>query len=285
MIITYIQLLDGATLVIENTIGVIGIGKIGESMISGFVSSKVIDNSNLFATDIRIERRQEISKKYNIKCYSSNSELANKADIIIISVKPTDVKKVLHDISGIVSSSNLIITIAAGVAINYFEKHLPNGVPIIRAMPNIAVLTREGMTAMAAGPNVTSDHIETASEIFKAVGKIVLIEEKYLDAVTGLSGSGPAYVYVVIEALTEAGVKVGLAREVASLLAAQTALGAASVVLKTQEHPARLKDMVTTPGGTTIEGLLQLEEGKIRMAFINAVIKATEKAKDLVVNG
>ena len=270
---------------IENTIGVIGIGKIGEAMISGFISSAVIDDSDLFATDIRIERRQEIAEKYNIKCCSSNSELADKADIIIISVKPTDVKEVLEDISGIVSSANLIITVAAGVAINYFQKHLPNGVPIIRGMPNIAVLTREGMTAIATGPNVTADHIETASNIFKAVGKVVLIEEEYLDAVTGLSGSGPAYVYVVIEALTEAGVKVGLARETASLLAAQTALGAASVVLKTKEHPARLKDMVTTPGGTTIEGLLQLEEGKVRMAFINAVIKATEKAKDLVVNG
>lgn len=268
----------------DRRIGIIGLGKIGEALISGLLSSSTVKPSNLFGADIRRNRVEEVSARYKIKCFSDNRILAREADTIIIAVRPKDVKKVLKDIAEVLSGDHLIITLAAAVPIEYLAKRLPEGIPIIRVMPNIAVLVREGMTAMALGPNVEEDHVKVAARIFESVGRVVIVEEEYMNAVTGLSGSGPAYIYVVIEALTEAGVKVGIARETALLLAAQTALGAAKMVLETNEHPARLKDMVTTPGGVTIEGLLQLEEGKVRMAFINAVVSATEKSKELVLN-
>ncbi|MEM2863874.1 MAG: pyrroline-5-carboxylate reductase [Candidatus Bathyarchaeia archaeon] len=265
-------------------IGVIGLGKIGEALISGLLSSSTVERSHVLGADVRRNRVEEVSSLYGIKCFSDNRSLAEVADTVIIAVKPRDVKTVLKDVRDVLSKDHLLISLAAGVPIEYLAKRLPESVPIIRVMPNIAVLVREGMTAMALGPNVSEDHVRVATQIFEAVGRTVIVEEEYMDAVTGLSGSGPAYIYVVIEALTEAGVKVGISRETSLLLAAQTALGAAKMVLETNEHPARLKDMVTTPGGVTIEGLLQLEEGKVRMAFINAVVKATEKSKELVLN-
>ena len=268
----------------DKKIGIIGLGKIGEALISGLLSSSTVDRSNLFGADVRLSRVEEVSARHGIKCFPENRALAEAADTIIIAVKPRDVKNALKDIREALSRNQLVISLAAGVPIEYIVRRLPEGIPVIRVMPNIAVLVREGMTAMALGPNVTKEHVGIATLIFEAVGRVVLVEEEYMDAVTGLSGSGPAYIYVVIEALTEAGVKVGISRETSLLLAAQTALGAAKMVLETNEHPARLKDMVTTPGGVTIEGLLQLEEGKVRMAFINAVVKATEKSKELVLN-
>ncbi|MEM2122348.1 MAG: pyrroline-5-carboxylate reductase [Candidatus Bathyarchaeia archaeon] len=270
--------------IIDNKIGIIGLGKIGEALISGLISSSTVDRSNIFGADVRMNRVEEVSARYGVKCFMNNRVLAESADTIIIAVKPRDVKNALKDVKEALSNRHLVVSLAAGVPIEYLAKRMPEGVPIIRVMPNIAVLVREGMTAMALGPNVTEDHVRIATRIFEAVGRVVIVEEEYMNAVTGLSGSGPAYIYVVIEALTEAGVKVGISRETSLLLAAQTALGAAKMVLETNEHPARLKDMVTTPGGVTIEGLLQLEEGKVRMAFINAVVKATEKSRELVLN-
>ncbi|MEM3574833.1 MAG: pyrroline-5-carboxylate reductase [Candidatus Bathyarchaeia archaeon] len=272
----------GPYMAIDKRIGIIGAGKIGEAIIAGLLSDGRISRDMLSASDEKEERRRLVSEKHGIKCYSSNPELVRNSDVIIIAVRPNQVKGLLEEIREAVTPNHLIITIAAGVPIAFVAKNLRRRVPIIRAMTNTAVLVREGMTAIAGNDAVGEEGMRVAEEIFGALGKVVRVEEEHLNAVTGLSGSGPAYIYMVIEALTEGGVKVGLPREISLLLAAQTAFGAAKMVLETKEHPAKLRDMVTTPGGATIEGILQLEEGKIRIALINAVLKATERSKQLL---
>jgi len=267
---------------IDKRIGIIGAGKIGEAIIAGLLSAGRISRDMLSASDEKEERRRIVSEKYGVKCYSDNTELVRNSDVVLIAVRPNQVKGLLDEIRDAVTPNHLIITIAAGVPIAFIAKNLRRRVPIIRAMTNTAVLVREGMTAISGNEEVGEDGMRIAEEIFGALGKVVRVEEEHLNAVTGLSGSGPAYIYMVIEALTEGGVKVGLPREISLLLAAQTTFGAAKMVLETKEHPAKLRDMVTTPGGATIEGILQLEEGKIRIALINAVLKATERSKQLL---
>jgi len=269
--------------VINAKVGIIGSGKIGEALIKGLISSKKLSRKCLCASDVREERRKYISKKYLIECLHSNLELVDKSEVVILAVKPNDVKKVLHGIREKLTDKHLLISIAAGVTIDFLLKTLGKPIPIVRGMPNLPVLVREGMTVLAS-QNGTEEHLAMAREIFESVGKVVFMEEKYMDAVTGLSGSGPAYIFMVIEALVEAGVKVGIPRETSTLLAAQTTLGAAKMILETEEHPALLREMVTTPGGVTIDGIIQLEEGKLRTSIINAVVKATERSRELVLN-
>lgn len=268
---------------INAKVGIIGSGKIGEALIKGLISSKKLSRKCLCASDVREERRKYISKKYLIECLHSNLELVDKSEVVILAVKPNDVKKVLHGIREKLTDKHLLISIAAGVTIDFLLKTLGKPIPIVRGMPNLPVLVREGMTVLAS-QNGTEEHLAMAREIFESVGKVVFMEEKYMDAVTGLSGSGPAYIFMVIEALVEAGVKVGIPRETSTLLAAQTTLGAAKMILETEEHPALLREMVTTPGGVTIDGIIQLEEGKLRTSIINAVVKATERSRELVLN-
>jgi pyrroline-5-carboxylate reductase len=269
--------------VINAKVGIIGSGKIGEALIKGLISSKKLSRKCLCASDVREERRKYISKKYLIECLHSNLELVDKSEVVILAVKPNDVKKVLHGIREKLTDKHLLISIAAGVTIDFLLKTLGKPIPIVRGMPNLPVLVREGMTVLAS-QNGSEEHLAMAREIFESVGKVVFMEEKYMDAVTGLSGSGPAYIFMVIEALVEAGVKVGIPRETSTLLAAQTTLGAAKMILETEEHPALLREMVTTPGGVTIDGIIQLEEGKLRTSIINAVVKATERSRELVLN-
>jgi pyrroline-5-carboxylate reductase len=267
---------------IDKRIGIIGSGKIGEALVAGLLSDGKIPKGMLSASDAKEERRRIISERYGIKCYSDNIELVRNSDVVIIAVRPNQVKGLLEEIRDSISQSHLIITIAAGVPMGFIAKNLRKKVAIVRGMTNTAVLVREGMTAIAGNEEVDEEGMRMAEEIFGSLGKVVRVEEEHLNAVTGLSGSGPAYIYMVIEALTEGGVKVGLPREVSLLLAAQTTFGAAKMVLETKEHPAKLRDMVTTPGGATIEGILQLEEGSMRIALINAVLKATERSKQLL---
>jgi pyrroline-5-carboxylate reductase len=235
------------------------------------------------STDVLKERREYISNKYGIECIESNSELTRKSNVIIMAVKPNDVKKVIYEIKDEITNKHVLITIAAGVTIKYVMKYLKKKVPIIRGMPNIPVLVQEGMTVLTTVDG-TNEHMSLAKEIFESVGKVAILEEKHMDAVTGLSGSGPAYIFMVIESLVEAGVKTGIPRDISDLLAAQTTYGSAKMILETGEHPALLKDMVTTPGGVTIDGIIQLEEGKLRTSIMKAVVQAAERSKELVLD-
>jgi len=264
-------------------LGIIGSGKIGEALINGLTSSKKISKENLVSSDVREERRDYIAKKYSIECLGNNLELVKRSDVIILAIKPNDVKKVILRIKDALTDKHLLISIAAGVTINYIMKNLKKQVPIVRGMPNIPVLIQEGITVLTTA-NGTNKHLTLAKEIFGSVGKVVVLEERHLDAVTGLSGSGPAYIFMMIESLVESGVKVGIPREISNLLAVQTTIGSAKMVLETGEHPALLRDMVTTPGGVTIDGIIQLEEGKLRISVINAVVKATKRSRELVLN-
>jgi pyrroline-5-carboxylate reductase len=227
------------------------------------------------------ERCEYISKKYDLECSTDMMEIVPKSNVIIIAVKPKDVKALAESISKIVTTKQLVITLAAGVPSDFLSRILGKDIPIIRAMPNIAMLVGEGMVALARGPNSSAEHVNLAEKIFSFTGRVSVVDETQMDAITALSGSGPAYIFTVIEALSDGGLKVGLERDLAILLAAQTTLGAAKMVLEMKEHPAKLRDLVTTPGGTTIEGIHQLEKGKIRESLMRAVIKATERSREL----
>lgn len=256
----------------------------GEALIHCLTSKRAIDTSKILAADIVSERCEYITRKYGIECGTDITKAAHECNVIIIAVKPKDVKKVAEVLRGFVTSKQLIITLVAGVSLEFLSGILGGETPMIRAMPNVAVLVGEGMIALAKGQNTSDEYMMLAETIFSFTGRVAVVDERQMDAVTALSGSGPAYIYTVIEALSDGGVKVGLERELATTLAAQTTLGAAKMVLESREHPAKLKDMVTTPGGTTVEGLLQLEKGKIRVALMRAVIEAAKKSKKLLMS-
>lgn len=265
----------------DRRIGIIGIGKMGEALISGLIRSKLIDTAKIGVSDISIERKEYISQKYLITCYSKSDELVNNSDIIVIAVKPRDMKKVLDDIKAQLNSKHLLISIAAGISTSFILRHLQKNVSLIRAMPNNPCMIGEGMTVLAPLPGTSIENIQYAKEIFSSIGKVLLLDEKHLNAVTGLSGSGPAYVYLFIEALTAGGVKVGLPEDVALILSTQTLYGSSKMLLETGESPEKLKGMVATPGGTTVSGLIELEIGNVRASIIRAVEKATQRARQL----
>jgi len=210
-----------------------------------------------------------------------NQELVKNCDVIILAVKPQNAAEVLKEVGPYLGKNKTLISIVASVSTSEIERLVAQGTSVVRAMPNTPALVNEGITALCAGSSASEKHLALAKEIFEAVGKVVLVDEKQMDGVTGLSGCGPAYLYVVLESLTDAGIKVGLPREVATQLASQTVLGAAKMLQVTQRHPAALKDEVTTPAGCTIDGLLELEEGKLRVTLIKAVVQATKRAKAL----
>jgi len=258
---------------------IVGAGKMGEALIHGIISKKAIPPSRLFAVDMLLDRCEYVSKKYGIVCDTDVTKLARNSNVIIIAVKPNEVERVADKLRTLLTSKQLVITIAARISSEFLSKILGGKIPVIRAMPNIAVVVGEGMIAISRGPNSSIEHIALAKKIFSSTGKVAIVDEKDLDAVTALSASGPAYIFTIIEALSDGGVTVGLERDISTLLATQTTLGAAKMILETREHPAKLRDMVTTPGGTAVEGLLELEKRKVRAALIEAVIKATKKSR------
>jgi len=263
-------------------LAVIGAGKMGGILIDGFLKHDLLPPRNIFATVQHAAADRKNAPHPSISLGTDNRAAARAANLILVCVKPQVVEQVLEEIREDVNESKLLISIAASVPAGYIEKRLAARVPVIRAMPNTPSMVGEGITALAKGAFVTQEHLEIASALFGAVGKTVVVDEKHMDAVTGLSGSGPAFVYIILEALAEGGVKMGLSRELATLLAAQTALGAAKMVLETGHHPALLKDTVTTPAGCTIDGILELEEGKLRVTLIKAVVKASQRARELL---
>ena len=261
-------------------IAIIGAGQMAEALLAGLQASHVTDPGSLFATDTSAERRDLVKRRFGIRIGSDNREAASWAAVSLLAIKPQSLETVLQEMAPVLVGK-LVISIAAGVSIGRLARLMPSEARIIRVMPNAPALVREGMSALALGPGVTEEDVRFARTLFEAVGRVLVIEERLMDVVTGLSGSGPAYVCLVIEAMADGGVKMGLPRAVAELLAAQTVLGAARMLLETGEHPARLKDRVASPGGTTIAGLHQLEQGGLRATLMAAVEAATKKSEEL----
>ena len=254
----------------------LGAGKMGGIILQALLKNGLLSAKSTCATVAHEERARALAAKLKVKVGTNNVEAAKGADIIVIGVKPQVVEEVIREISGHVTAKQLIVSVAASVPTAMIEN-----TPVVRAMPNTPCITGEGMTAICKGKHASANDVALACHMFEVVGRTVVVDEKHMDAVTALSASGPAYIYIILESLAEAGVKVGLPRDVATLLAAQTALGAAKVVLETGDHPALLKDAVTTPAGCTIDAIMELEEGKLRVTLIKAVVKAAQRAKEL----
>jgi pyrroline-5-carboxylate reductase len=262
-------------------VAVLGAGKMGGILLKALLDKAVLLPSATCATVHHEEKALALSQKLGIAVGTDNVAAVRNADIVLIGLKPQVVEEVMTEIRPVATAKQLFISVAASVPTGHIERALGLDVPVIRAMPNTPCLLGVGITAVCRGKFATAEHLEIASTLFKVGGRTVAVDEKHMDAVTALSGSGPAYIYIILESLAEAGVKVGLPRDVATLLAAQTTLGAATVVLETGDHPALLKDAVTTPAGCTIDGILELEEGKLRVTLIKAVVKAAQRAKEL----
>jgi len=263
-------------------IGILGTGNMGEALVRGLVQSNSSDPQNIICTDVREDNLEEIQREYGVTTTVDNVEAVRVSDIVVYAVKPQIIASVLKETAGCLDMSKLIISIAAGVPMAAIESCLQKDLRLIRAMPNIAVAVKEGATAIAAGKHALKDDIKLAKAIFDSVGRCVFIDENILmDAITGLSGSGPAYIFLIVDALADAGVKMGLSRQDALFLSSQTVLGAAKLLIETKEHPAQLKDRVTSPGGTAIAGIHTLEKGGLRTTLINAVEAATNRSREL----
>lgn len=269
----------------DKKLGFIGGGNMAEAIIKGLIAGSFVDSSNISVSDVVPARLESLRLEYKVNAISDNRELVEKSDILILAVKPQVVKTVLENIRDLMNENILLVSVAAGVPIATIAELLQDGQDrkhnIVRTMPNTPALVLEGVTAIAAGENVSEADVEVAHRLFEAVGKTVQVDEAHLDAVTGLSGSGPAYIFMIIEALSDAGVKMGLSREVANTLTIQTVLGSAKLAGESKKHPGQLKDMVTSPGGTTISGVHMLEAGGLRNTLMDAVEAATKRSREL----
>lgn len=263
-------------------LAVLGTGKLGGILLRAYLNQGLFAPKRVSGTVKHGEKAAALKKELGVSVTTENRKAVHGADIVLLGVKPQVVGEVLKEIAPELSPKTLVISVAASVPTSYIEQRVGGKVPVVRAMPNTPATVGCGMTGICRGAHAGAEHLEMARAMFDAVGRTVVVDEKNMDAVTGLSASGPAFAYIILESLAEAGVKVGLARDVATLLAAQTMKGAASVVLETGDHPALLKDAVTTPAGCTIDGILELEEGKLRVTLIKAVVKATSRAGELL---
>jgi pyrroline-5-carboxylate reductase len=263
----------------KQTLAIIGMGKMGEAIAQGLMSSPLGSGYRIVGTTRTEESAREVRDHLKIDCFIDNEEALRAAGVIILAVKPHQVEKILRENQKQFRSDQLIISICAAITTEQLSDWSGGKAAIVRAMPNTPCLIKNGVTAICAGPRCTPPHLAAAEKIFKELGLVTILEESLFDGVTGLSGCGPAYIYLMIESLSEAGVKVGISRKQATILAAQTMMGAAKMVLDREEHPAALKDEVTTPAGCTIDGLMALEEGKLRVTLIKAVLAATRRSK------
>ncbi len=262
-------------------VAIIGAGKMGGILLQAFLKNNLVSADQIFATVQHPDRAQALSAQFGVKVTTDNLAAAEQADVILLGVKPIQVPDLMLQIQPALTAQKTVISIAASVKTRSIEDAAGCDLAVIRAMPNTPAMIAAGVTALCSGRFVSQEQMMMAQRIFQTVGRTVVVDEKHMDAVTGLSGSGPAFLYIIIEALAEAGVNVGLPRDVATLLAAQTTLGSARMVLETGYHPALLKDAVTTPAGCTVDGILELEEGGLRVTLIKAVKRATQRAKEL----
>ena len=259
-------------------LAVLGAGQLGTALIRGLTEAGVFAARDITVTTAHPERLRQLVKRYGVSAAKSNAEAVRGAGVVLLTVKPQQAAPVMKEIGAVLTEKQLLISAASSVTTAFLEGHAKRAIPVVRAMPNTPVRVRQGMTGLARGAHASPAHLERARAIFGAVGRTVVVDERHIDAVTGLSASGPAFIYIVIEALADGGVKMGLPRDVALELAAQTVLGAGSMVIESGAHPAVLKDEVTTPSGTTIDGILELEDGGLRVALIKAVVRATRRA-------
>lgn len=267
----------------QKKIAVLGCGKMGTILLESFLERKLITPEEAIATVQHGERSQALSHELNgVPVSTDNRTAVAGAEIVLLCVKPQVLGQLLEEIAPAVNPTTLVISIAASTTTSFIQQKLGKNIPVVRAMPNTPAMVGAAMTAVCAGPAATLQHLETAKHLFESVGRALVVDEKHMDAITALSASGPAFAFVILEALAEAGVKVGLPREMATTLIAQTLFGSAKLALETGHHPALLKDAVTTPAGCTIEGLIELEKGGLRVTLMNAVIKTTIRARELM---
>ena len=262
-------------------VAVLGAGKMGGILLDAFIANKLLRSDQLMATVHHGDRVQSLQTRWGVRVGTDNLAAAEAADVILLGVKPLQVTDLVAQIKPALHSEKILISLAASVRTEVIEEAAACNLAVVRAMPNTPATVGQGMTALCGGRFCDEQVLALATRMFSTVGRTVVVDEKHMDAVTGLSGSGPAFLYIIIEALAEAGVNVGLPRDVATLLAAQTTLGSASMVLETGSHPALLKDAVTTPAGCTVDGILELEKGGLRVTLIKAVKRATQRATEL----
>lgn len=273
---------SGPVSLAKKRVAVLGVGKMGGIILRALLEQGLLAPERTCATVHQADLANARARNPKISIGTDNRQAVSGANVVLICVKPQQIKQVLEDLREVATPEQVFISIVASVPTNYIEEALGGKIPVVRVMPNTPCIVRQGMLALCKGQHATEAQVEMARGLFDTVGRTVVVEEKYMDAITGLSASGPAYIYIILESLAEAGVKVGLPRDLAMLLAAQTTRGAASVVLETGSHPAMLKDEVTTPAGCTIDGVMELEEGKLRVTLIKAVVKATQRARELL---
>jgi pyrroline-5-carboxylate reductase len=265
----------------ERRIAVLGAGKIGEALIAGLLSSEWRVPGDIVATGRRPERLSELHERYGIRTTLSNPDAATRAALVVIAVKPQDIDTLLSEIAGTVEPEQTVLTIAAAIPTSRLERVLTSGVPVVRAMPNTPSMVHEGMAGVCAGTHANDDHVGLAIEALAHLGAVVRVAEPYMDAVTAVSGSGPAYFALLSEAMIEGGILLGLSREISTQLVIQTMLGTAKQLRDTHMHPVELREMVTSPGGTTIAAIRELESAGVRAAFLNAIQAAMTRSQEL----
>ena len=262
-----------------STTAILGMGVMGEALLSGLVRSGVNPDQIVIA-DRRPERILEITKKYGVTSNSS-ADAVKTAETIVLVVKPQDMEGLLQEVAPHMKSSALVVSLAAGITTDFLQSRLPAGTPVVRVMPNTPALVDKGMAAISPGSHCDEAHLERAERLLQSTGKVIRVAEKHQDAVTAISGSGPAYIFYVVEAMIEAGVLLGLPRNVATELTVQTLLGAATMLAETGEHPTVLRENVTSPAGTTVAALRQLDDHKVRAAFLSAMEAARDRSREL----
>ncbi|HEU4450348.1 MAG TPA: pyrroline-5-carboxylate reductase [Gaiellaceae bacterium] len=267
------------------TLAVLGAGKAGEALIAGVLSSGSRLPDEVLATARRQERVDELAARHGVRATLSNVEAVEGAGIVVIGVKPQDIEHLLAEISGVVTAEQTVLSIAAAIPTALIEQHLSDRVPVVRAMPNTAMTVHEGMAGIAAGTYAGEEHLAQAEEVLRSVGRTVRVDEDYLDAITAVSGSGPAYFALLAESMIEAGILLGLSREISTDLVVQTMLGTAKLLRDEGMHPVELREAVTSPGGTTIAAIRELEQAGVRAAFLNAIQAAMRRSKELAQGG
>jgi pyrroline-5-carboxylate reductase len=262
-------------------IAILGGGKIGESLLSGLLSSGWRKPDEIVVTGRRQERIDELAERYGVETTLSNADAVSGASFIVIAVKPQDFEVLLGEVGGLLSPEQTVLSVAAAMPTAQIEKHLSDGVPVLRAMPNAPATVHEGVAGLCAGAHAGDEHLALAEEVLSHLGGVVRVAERYMDAVTAVSGSGPAYFALLAEAMIEAGILLGLARETSTRLVVQTMLGTAKLLRDENMHPVELREAVTSPGGTTIRAIRELERSGVRAAFLNAIQAAMERSKEL----
>ena len=269
----------------DRKVAFLGGGRMGEALVSGLIRSGGRSADEIMVTSRREERSRELAETYGIDSTLSNADAVAWADVLVLMVKPQDMEILLSQIREHVTPEQLVVSFAAGIRTSFVEKHLPDGVHVVRVMSNVAVLVDEAMSVVAAGSNAEDRHLEVAEELLGYVGRVIRLKEVHLDAITATSGSGPAYFFLLAEAMIEACILLGLSRDVATELIIQTMLGSAKMLRDTGKHPVVLREMVTSPGGTTIAAIRHLEEAGVRAAFLNAIDAACRRSAELAQGG